>query len=229
MYEDPPGRFFSCLMLYKLYSDSSPFRGLGNWEMVALSQFLLASLATTAPLSLSATDAQFQSRPDLAPPRLNITVQAPDANGTEYVFISPYQGALEKPGAYIYRKNGDLVWAGTGYYTGFVGNFHPTEYHGKPVLQAFQGAMNTVPGTGYGQHTLLDQHYEHVATATPAHHRIASLHEFNVIGGRTALVEIYQTTPADLTPYGGNSSQRWIGDGIFQGVHSLAGVCHAAY
>ncbi|PLB51366.1 hypothetical protein P170DRAFT_474908 [Aspergillus steynii IBT 23096] len=184
--------------------------------MVLLSQSLLASLATTASLPFSAADAQFQSRPDLAPPKLNITVQAPDANGTEYVFISPYQGSLERPGAYIYRKNGDLVWAGTGYYTGFVGNFHPTEYHGEPVLQAFQGAMNTVPGTGYGQHVLLDQNYEHVVTATPGNHRIASLHEFNVIDGQTALVEIYQTTPADLTPYGGNSSQRWIGDGIFQ-------------
>ncbi|KAH8429307.1 arylsulfotransferase family protein [Aspergillus melleus] len=76
--------------------------------------------------------------------------------------------------------------------------------------------MNTVPGTGYGQHVLLDQSYEHVVTAIPGNHRIACLHEFNVIDGRTALVEIFQPTPANLTPYGGNSSQQWIGDGIVQ-------------
>lgn len=127
-------------------------------------------------------------------------------------------GDSERPGPYIYRKDGDLVWAGTGYYAGFVANFHPTTYHGKPVLQAFQGGMDRAHGEGYGHNVLLDQSYQHVITSTGSNHRVSSIHEFNVIGGETALIEVFYTTPVDLSAYGGNSSQVWLGNGIFQGA-----------
>ncbi|KAJ5488159.1 hypothetical protein N7453_011613 [Penicillium expansum] len=35
-------------------------------------------------------------------------------------------------------------------------------------------------------------------------------------GGGTALIEVFYTTPANLSAYGGNSSQLWLGNGIFQ-------------
>lgn len=185
--------------------------------MAFLKQTLLAALATTSSLT---TDGHYRSRPDLAPPQLNITIPAANANGSEYVFIAPYAfgGALERPGPYIYRKDGDLVWAGTGYYAGFVANFHTTTYKGKSVLQAFQGSMDGAHGEGFGQHVLLDQSYQHVVTSTAGNHRVSSIHEFNVIGGETALIEVFYTTPANLSAYGGNSSQLWLGNGIFQGL-----------
>ncbi|PIG88506.1 hypothetical protein AARAC_001004 [Aspergillus arachidicola] len=151
-------------------------------------------------------------------PKLNITVPAPDANGTEYVFVAPYANTIPQPGAYIYRKDGDLVWSGIGYYSGFVANFHPTTYNGKTVLQGFQGTMDQNHGEGVGQHVLLDQNYEHVISTKTGNHHIPSIHEFTVVNEKTALVEIYLPTIANLTQWGGNSSQQWLGNGLFQGL-----------
>ncbi|OGM47923.1 hypothetical protein ABOM_002692 [Aspergillus bombycis] len=183
--------------------------------MGSLTQFSLL-LAAAASLPFSSADGQYRSRPDLTVPKLNITVPAPDANGTEYVFVAPYANTIQQPGAYIYRKDGDLVWSGIGYYAGFVGNFHPTTYNGKTVLQAFQGSMDQNHGEGVGQHVLLDQSYEHVKSTKTGNHHIPSIHEFTVVNGETALVEIYLPTIANLTEYGGNSSQQWLGNGLFQ-------------
>ncbi|PWY83373.1 hypothetical protein BO70DRAFT_313657 [Aspergillus heteromorphus CBS 117.55] len=173
-------------------------------------------LLAAACLPFATADGQYRSRPDISTPQLNITVPAPDANGTEYVFIAPYSDYIQQSGAYIYRKNGDLIWSGIGYYAGFVANFHTTTYHGETVLQAFQGTMDTLHGEGFGQYVLLNQNYEHVVTAKTGNHRIPSIHEFNVIDGKTALVEIYLPTVANLSAYGGNPSQQWIGNGLFQ-------------
>lgn len=183
--------------------------------MGILKQTILAALATS-----SISQGTYRSRPDLAPPQLNITVPSQNGNSSEYVFIAPYSssGGLSRPGPYIYRKDGDLVWAGTGYYAGFVGNFHPTTYKGKPVLQGFQGSMDGSHGEGFGQHLLLDQNYQHVVSSKAANHRISSIHEFNVIDGKTALIEIFDIIPTNLSAYGGNSSQQWLGNGIFQGL-----------
>lgn len=186
--------------------------------MIPLTKYSLL-LAALSPLAIA--DGQYRSRPDLSPPKLNITIPAPDANGTEYVFLAPYSDDIQQSGAYIYRKNGDLIWSGIGYYAGFVANFHTTTYQGQTVLQAFQGTMDTSHGEGFGQQVILNQNYEHVVTAKAGNHRIPSIHEFNVIDGKTALVEVYLPTVANLSAYGGNSSQKWIGDGLFQGEHFI--------
>ncbi|KAE8370903.1 ASST-domain-containing protein [Aspergillus caelatus] len=183
--------------------------------MGSLTQYSLL-LAAAAGLPFSSADGHYRSRPDLTVPKLNITVPAPDANGTDYVFVAPYANTIQQPGAYIYRKDGDLVWSGIGYYAGFVGNFHPTTYNGRTVLQAFQGSMDQNHGEGVGQHVLLDQNYEHVISTKTGNHHIPSIHEFTVVNGETALVEIYLPTIANLTQYGGNSSQQWLGNGLFQ-------------
>ena len=80
---------------------------------------------------LTAADWQYKSRPDLAPPRLNITIPANTTNkdgvGVEkgYLFMAPFAGYPDTPteqhgprqaAPYIYRDDGDLVWSGYGYY-----------------------------------------------------------------------------------------------------------------
>jgi hypothetical protein len=185
--------------------------------MASIKQTILTALAASS-IPHATANGEYRSRPDLTPPSLNITIPSQTANSSEYIFIAPYGDTLERPGPYIYRKDGDLVWAGTGYYAGFVANFHPTTYKGQSVLQAFQGTIDGSHGEGFGQHVLLDQNYQHVATSTAGDHRISSIHEFNVIGGETALIEVFYTTPANLSAYGGNSSQQWLGNGIFQGL-----------
>lgn len=64
-------------------------------------------------------DWQFRSRPDLAPPRLNITIPATDLVEKGYIFVAPFEGYRDawrhgplQPGPYIFRDNGDLVWSG---------------------------------------------------------------------------------------------------------------------
>ncbi|KAJ5226910.1 uncharacterized protein N7469_006916 [Penicillium citrinum] len=186
-------------------------------------KLFLGALLPLATVPCVNADGQYRSRPDLAPPRLNITVSSVEPNSTEYVFVAPYSGELERPGPYIYRKDGDLVWAGTGYYAGFVANFHVTKYQEKDVIQAFQGTIDSSHGEGFGQHVILNQNYEHVVTSTAENHRISSIHEFNVIDGKTALIEVFDTIPANLTAFGGNSSQKWLGNGIFQEIDISTG------
>ncbi|KAF4467272.1 Arylsulfotransferase ASST [Fusarium albosuccineum] len=184
---------------------------------------LTATLTLTAALLNAANaDSQYRSRPDLAPPRLNITIPATDKVSPGYILVGPYPGfdgvraGPEQPAAYIFTNDGDLVWSSLGYYAGWVANFQAVKYQGKPVLQAFQGALDSFHGHGYGTPMLLDDHYRPVALVEALNHRLISIHEFKIVNEKTALVEIYQPTAIDLSRYGGSDDENWIADGIFQ-------------
>jgi hypothetical protein len=180
----------------------------------------IVALATC--LGLAQADWQYRSRPDLAPPRLNVTIPATDKVNPGYVFVGPYPGfdgvraGPEQPAAYIFTNDGDLVWSSLGYFSGWIGNFQVVTYQGKKVLQAFQGALDSFHGHGYGAPMMLDDHYRPVETVQALNHRLISIHEFQVVNEKTALVEIYQPTAIDLTPYGGKEDESWIADGVFQ-------------
>lgn len=171
-------------------------------------------------------DWQYRSRPDLSPPRLNITIPATLDVDDGYIFVAPYRGFIqsegldgpEQPGGYIFRNDGDLVWSSIGMLDGWVGNFRVTRWQGQDVLQAFQGTLDSFHGHGFGHPTLLNSHYESVREIRCANHRIVSIHEFRIVNERTALIESYQPTPMDLSPYGGSADQQWIADAIIQGA-----------
>ena len=76
--------------------------------------------AATLLLQLAHADWQFRSRPDLAPPRLNITIPATESVEKGYLFIAPFAGLPDTPteqhgprqaGPYIFRDDGDLIWS----------------------------------------------------------------------------------------------------------------------
>lgn len=167
---------------------------------------------------------QFRSRPDLSPPRLNITIPATDDVSPGFIFVTPYSSfkgpALfpEQPAAYILRDDGDLVWSSLGYLSGFVANFQATRYQGQPVLQAFQGTIDSRHGRGHGTLQILDDQYRPVAQVQSLTNKIPSLHELRIVNEKTALVEIYDPVPYDLTAYGGSEGQNWIVDSILQEV-----------
>ncbi|KAH7145650.1 ASST-domain-containing protein [Dactylonectria estremocensis] len=169
-------------------------------------------------------DSPFRSRPDLSPPRFNITIPAADDASPGFLFVTPYPGfggspfLPEQPAAYIFRDNGDLVWSSLGYFSGFVANFQAATYQGHPVLQAFQGTIDPRHGRGHGTLQLLDHHYRPVAQVQSVTNKIPSIHELRIIDGKTALIEIYDPVPYDLTPYGGSREQNWIVDSILQEV-----------
>lgn len=177
----------------------------------------------SAILQCTSADWQYLSRPDLSPPRLNITVPASLRTEPGYIFVAPTAGFVEgsvgpeQPAAYIFRDDGELVWSGLGYLAGYVADFGPTVIDGKPVLRAFQGSLDAFHGRMYGHHAILNDRYRTVSVVRAASHRLVSTHEFNVVDGETVLIEAPVSVPADLSLYGGDEGQQWIVNNGFQG------------
>ncbi|PKY02315.1 hypothetical protein P168DRAFT_273416 [Aspergillus campestris IBT 28561] len=175
--------------------------------------------------SLAAADWQFKSRSDLAPPRLNITIPATSDVEQGFLFVAPFAGFPDKPGEmhgprqaapYIFRDDGELVWSGYSYYSIWATNFQMARWKGKDVLFCFEGDHNPGYGHGHGHTTFLDQHYETIRELRAGNHKITDKHEFHVINEETALIQIYQPVPMDLTPWGASPEQQWIVDAIIQ-------------
>ena len=189
-------------------------------KIVSYSRLLVTVLA-----GFVAADWQFHSRPDLSPPRLNITVPAnPNEVETGYIFIAAYGGfdpgnsGPEQPAAYIFRDNGDLIWSGLGYFAGWVANFRPDVWHGQPVLRAFQGIFSTTRGRMFGHHVILNNRYQAIKSVKAPGHRFESAHEFRIVDGKTVLIENPLVVPRDLRPWGGKAGQNWIISNGFQGL-----------
>src|SRR4051812_10430890 len=107
--------------------------------MVATQHLCSWVLATASCLLLHGVEAdgQFKSRPDLSPPRLNITIPAAvEGVGDGYIFVCPYSGFVkgdgfdgpEQPAGYIFRDNGDLIWSSMGFLSGWVGNMQVSSW-----------------------------------------------------------------------------------------------------
>jgi hypothetical protein len=188
-------------------------------------------LSITAPLflKLATADWQFKSRPDLAPPRLNITIPAAPNVEQGYLFIAPFAGypdtATEQHGPrqaapYIFRDNGDLIWSGYGYYSIWATNFQAGRWNGKDVLFSFEGDHNPGYGHGHGHTTILDKHYETICELRAGNHKLTDKHEFHIVSEDTAVIQVYQPVPRDLRPWGASAEQQWIVNAIFQGTSS---------
>lgn len=180
-------------------------------------------IGLSAILQCALADWQYLSRPDLSPPQLNITVPASPRVESGYIFVTPTAGFVEgsagpeQPGAYIFRDNGELVWSGLGYLAGNVGDFSPTIIDGKSVLRSYQGLLDGSHGRMYGDHAVLNDRYQTISIVRAASHRLVSAHEFNVLDGKTVLIEAPVPVPADLSIYGGDDGQEWILNHGFQG------------
>ncbi|CAK7204113.1 hypothetical protein SEUCBS139899_006867 [Sporothrix eucalyptigena] len=195
----------------------------------------IAAVTTFAVLAgLASANFEFRSRPDFAIPHLNITTpRKTDALEKGLLFIAQYPGFTTgpdnvalgptQPAAYIFRDDGELVWSGVGYHAGWVANFVPVVWNGKPYLRAFQGALDPVHGRMFGFHSLLDQHYQHAKILQPGAHRWASAHEFNVINEKTALIEIPLPVVTSLKPWGGADDQIWVLSSGFQEIDIESG------
>lgn len=192
-----------------------------------LSARIMRSLWLASLLPLVAADWQFKSRPDLAPPRLNITIPAAPDVERGYLFVAPFAGFPDEPGEmhgprqaapYIFRDDGELIWSGYGYYSIWATNFQKARWKGKDILFSFEGDHNAGYGHGHGHTTILDQHYETIRELRAGNHKLTDKHEFHIINEETALIQIYQPVPKDLTRWGAGSDQKWIVDAIFQEI-----------
>lgn len=177
-------------------------------------------------------DWQYRSRPDLAPPRLNITIPATKDVEPGYLFLAPFAGYPDTPteqhgprqaGPYIFRDNGDLVWSGYAIYSIWSTNFQAGRWNGKDVLFSFEGDHNAGYGHGHGHITFVDQHYETIRELRAGNHKLVDKHEFHIVNEETGLIQIYQPVPRDLTEWGADPEQQWIVNAIIQGEQSLSG------
>ncbi|KAF2447292.1 hypothetical protein P171DRAFT_384557 [Karstenula rhodostoma CBS 690.94] len=189
-------------------------------------------IALAIGLQFAAADWQYKSRPDLAPPRLNITIPAAKSVEKGYLFVAPFAGypdtATEQhgprqAGPYIFRDDGDLVWSGYGIYSIWATNFQATKWKGQDVLFGFEGDHNAGYGHGHGHTTILDQHYETIRELRAGNHKLTDKHEFHVVSDNTAVIQIYQPIPQNLTAYGASEEQQWIVNAIFQELDITTG------
>jgi hypothetical protein len=188
----------------------------------------LVSLTAVSFSYLAAADWQFQSRPDLAPPRLNITIPATKDVEKGYIFVAPFAGFPDsvetgshgprQAAPYIFRDDGELVWSGYGYYSIWATNFQKARWNGRDILFCFEGDHNPGYGHGHGHTTILDQHYETIRELRAGNHKLTDKHEFHIVNEETALIQVYQPVPRDLTRWGASPEQQWIVDAIIQGA-----------
>lgn len=188
---------------------------------------LPAVAAVSLLCSFAAADWQYRSRPDLAPPRLNITIPATNDVEQGYLFIAPFAGLPDTPseqhgprqaGPYIFTDSGDLVWSGYGIYSIWSTNFQAGRWKGKDVLFSFEGDHNAGYGHGHGHITFMDQHYETIRELRAGNHKLVDKHEFEIVNEETGLIQVYQPVPRDLTQWGASEEQQWIVNAIFQGT-----------
>ncbi|KAJ5966686.1 hypothetical protein N7501_002934 [Penicillium viridicatum] len=187
-------------------------------------KFLETIACTAAVLPLAAADWQFKSRTDLAPPRLNITIPAAKDVEKGYLFIAPFPGQWAEPqfhgprqeAPYIVRDDGELVWSGYTYFSIWAANFQKARWNGHDVLFSFEGDHNPAYGHGHGHATILNQRYETIRELRAGNHKLMDKHEFHVVDEKTALLQVYQPLPRDLSRWGASAEQQWIVDAIFQ-------------
>jgi hypothetical protein len=169
-------------------------------------------------------DWQYRSRPDLAPPKLNITIFPDDDISPGYLFLAPFSGYADidtfhgprQAAPYIFNSEGELVWSGFSYFSIWATNFQAGKLNGDDILFSFEGSHNPRYGHGHGHITFLNQNYETIKELRAGNHKIIDKHEFHIINETSGLVQIYQPVPKDLTPYGASAQQQWVVDAIFQ-------------
>lgn len=186
-------------------------------------------LAYTTALLLTgqaAANLRFKSRPDLAPPNLNITIPATDDAAPGLIFYTPesiYKSATNhgpaQSGPYIYTDDGELVWSGFAYIGPRSENFQVHNYRGQQVLGIFDGSHNSPMGHGHGHTKLLDNTYQVLGEIKGGGHKLADQHEFLFFDDNSALFTVYDPEIRDLEPYGAKEEgQMWILDNKIQKV-----------
>ena len=182
-----------------------------------------------AVLSLArgvSADWQYKSRPDLSPPKLNITIPASESVSPGYIFIAPYSlcifdckepnGPLQ-PVPYIFTSTGELVWSGLGYFAGLPGNFQVGKYDGQDVLFGFEAIWAGRPGNTHCHIKIVNRKYQTIKEVRSGSHYILESHEFKILDEKTALVQSNHPIPIDLSGYGLKPVSQWIVEATVQG------------
>ncbi|HEX6424482.1 MAG TPA: hypothetical protein VFZ79_13450, partial [Acidimicrobiales bacterium] len=122
----------------------------------------------------------FVTRPDLTPPVIDVTVEAP---GVGYYFLAPKQAGAQQ-GPLIVDGRGEVVWSQPSEQS--VADFRVQTYRGEPVLTWYEG--RSLGGYGEGEFVIADTSYEEVARVAAGNGLAGDLHEFQLTEEGTALI-----------------------------------------
>ncbi|KAJ5712036.1 hypothetical protein N7488_006192 [Penicillium malachiteum] len=186
----------------------------------------LLSLASLLFASYATANLAYKSRPDLAPPVLNITIPATNDTAEGLIFYTPESIYADdtghgpaQSGPYIFTEKGDLVWSGIGFVGPRSENFQVHTYRGEQVLSIFGGSHNSPMGHGHGHTSIFDNRYRLLDEIKGGGHSLADQHEFLFFDNHSAVFTVFDPEIADLSPYGATEeSQSWILDNKIQKV-----------
>ncbi|KAJ6031719.1 hypothetical protein N7540_002451 [Penicillium herquei] len=185
----------------------------------------LSSLASLLFAGYATANLAYKSRPDLAPPVLNITISATNDTAEGLIFYTPENIYADdtghgpaQSGPYITEK-GDLVWSGFGFVGPRSENFQVHTYRGEQMLSIFEGSHNSPIGHGHGHTSIFDNRYRLLDEIKGGGHTLADQHEFLFFDNHSAVFTVFDPEIADLSPYGATEeSQSWILDNKIQKV-----------
>jgi hypothetical protein len=141
-----------------------------------------AAKVSPSPSATSDPHRTYRSRPDLAPPIVEVTTRVGDL-APGLIFLTPANGA-GRDGPMIMDDAGELVWMRPD--TGeSVTDLRVAAYLGAPVLTWWEGTNNA--GIGSGEHVVADAAYRVIARIPGSNGRSADLHELQLTAHGTAL------------------------------------------
>ncbi len=164
---------------------------------------------------------RFRSRPDLAPPQTTIVRRLPGTAPGLIFLNGRNRTGRGQQGPLIVDDRGEVVW-----FTPVGGRRKATDvrtqtYRGRPVLTYWVGKARQ--GAGSGENVILDQSYKPVARVQGGNGYRTDLHEFLITPENTAIVNIYNPIPRDLSSLGGSRRGRVV-DSVVQEIDIPTGL-----
>jgi hypothetical protein len=162
---------------------------------------------------------QFQSRPDLEPPAVEVARITPaDAPGD--IFLGPQNGPLQN-GPMIVDAHGNLVWFKPIPPNQQVADFRVQSLHGRPVLSWWQGREGA--GIGFGEDVVYDSSYRQTHVVRAGNGLSADLHEFALTPRGTALITAYEPVYWNASAVRG-SPREVVLDAVVQEIDLATGL-----
>ena len=150
--------------------------------------------STEEPYSLQ----RFESRPDLRPPKVEVTRGA--LRGGGHIFVAPKNGP-GPAGPMILDSRGKLVWFRHLPKGIHAFDFQPQVLNGKQVLTWWEG--HSAKGKGAGEDVIFDSSYREIARVKMDGGLLANLHDFSITKRGTALVLVYNRVRRNMKRIGG--------------------------
>jgi hypothetical protein len=162
----------------------------------------------------------FRSINWIHPPIVWTSGTDPDPRSSGDIFADVHRAYLQA-GPLIFNPDGELIWFNPIPNRGAAFNTEVQHYQGQQVLTYWQGF--TQSGHGSGVDTILNHHYQTVATVKAGNGYQADLHEFQILPNGDALITAYApVSNVDLTSVGGSKNGTLL-DSIIQEVNIATG------